>query len=110
MANTKESNDYYEYIDVDAAPEAAGYWTEPVSIRKERQRLVYFSMRESGVATITLQYKCIGDSDWTDFNTYTNGDEENRFVVEGSGASVLWRAGIKQADYSSGTIRLGFDW
>jgi len=110
MANAKQSDNYYEYVSVDTAPSSAGYFTEEVNIREQRKGYVFFSIRGASGSTVVVQYKCEGDSAWTTYKEYTSGDEENRFVIEGGGANVLWRAGIEEGGYSSGTVNLGFDW
>ena len=128
MANTKSSDEYYEYATVDTAPGAAGYFTNPVSGRHEKVEKLFFSIREpsASVATVTIQFKCTGDAGWQDYtqsqkqilgpNSADVSDVEetfivgNRIVIEDSGPGVQWRAGVKQGDYTSGTVTFGFDW
>lgn len=111
MANSQTSGDYKEYATVNTTPPAEGYWTNQLGLRRKKIAYAFFSIRGTGVATVTLQFKCEGDSDWTDFNndgtTFVTGD---RKVLEGNAGNVLWRAGVKQADYTSGEVRFGFDW
>jgi len=109
--NSVTSHDLHEYATVDTDPAAAGFWTNEVSIRvaKSNRRAdeVYFSIRGTGLMTVTLQFKCFGDATWTDYNTYTT---VTRLVIEGGAAGELWRAGVKDADYTSGNMTFGFDW
>ena len=57
--------------------------------------------------TVTLQFICPGDASWSDYDTYTAVTREK---VEGAAAGVRWRAGVKDADWTSGTLTFGFDW
>jgi hypothetical protein len=111
MANTRTSGAYKEFATVDTAPDVDGYATESISIRNEDVQNVGFSIRNLGSdamnATVTLQFKCDGDTDWTDYEDYT---EETRKLVEGTGAGTLWRAIVKNGNYTAGEICFGFDW
>ena len=118
MANTQSSGSYYSYATVDTAPGAAGWWTKKVCPRqideKKGGRDVYFSIRDLGTAfdaVITIQFKCTdgstADTDWTD---YDSTSAVQRQILDDRGAGVFWRAGIKQNDYVSGTVKFGFDW
>lgn len=109
-ANSQSSTDDYEYATVDTAPGADGYFTNEVSIRKQSDRAdrkVWFSVRGTGSMTVTLQFKCPGDSTWTDYDTYTSNE---RKVVEGGSAGVKWRATVKNGDHTSGSKTFGLDW
>jgi len=111
MANSLSSGDYKEYATVDSTPPANGYWTNTLGLRGRKLAYVYFSIRGTGTATVTLQFKCSGDADWTDY--YNDGIDfvtGDRKVIEGNAANVVWRAGVKLADYTSGSITFGFDW
>lgn len=111
MANSQSSGDYKEYATVNLAPDTDGYWTNPVSLRPNRIACMFFSIRGTGTATITLQFKCAGDTDWTDYynegNAFHNGD---RKIVEGNAADMSWRAGVKSGGYTTGEVTFGFDW
>ena len=126
MANSRSSGNFKEYATVDTEPDVLGYFTYPVDLRALRkdnkENRVYFSIREyeadsSGASdtsemTVTLQFQCEGDAGWQDYvpldgSTLAVG---NRVVIEDSGAAVLWRAGVKWYEYTSGTITFGFDW
>ena len=110
MANSLLSSDFYEYASVDTAPGASGYSTNSVTIRSKKGKIdgkVWFSIRGTGTMGVTVQFKCSGDSDWTDYETYNNNERKS---LEGGGAGVQWRATVKQADYSSGSKSFGFDW
>lgn len=121
MANSNKSGDYYEYATVDTAPGASGFWTNAVKMRKkglgDKDKMV-FSIRSTDVdasatdtVTVTLQFKCIGDQDWTDY--YNDGNAFNigeRKLIEDFAGGVQWRAGVKNGDYTSGSVTFGFDW
>ena len=109
MANAKSTDDYYQYATVDTAPVAAGYWTNAVNARQlNNVRDIYFSIRGTGEMVVTLQFKCSGDDDWTDHETYTVS--QMRIPVPGRAAGVRWRAGVKSGDRISGELTFGFDW
>lgn len=125
MANSKVSNDYYEYATVDTAPDSAeeGYFTEPLSARKlhknKNVKGFFFSVRESSndwstdasVITVQLQFKCAGDDRW---QKYYNGGTDfvagDRVFIEDTGANIWWRAGVHYDGYTSGSLTFGFDW
>lgn len=113
MSNTRDSTDYHEYATVDEGSSTAlDYFTNPVNMREKGLEKVFFSVRETGAstaftATITLQFRCKGDGEWNDYDTYTG---VVRKLIEGGGAGVQWRAGIKDDDYTSGEVTFGFDW
>ena len=124
MANSRSSDDYYEYATVHEEPAGDGYFTNTVGIRQKKGRdYVFFSIRETGIMSdtgdgvmrVTLQFKCPGDDVWTDYAVYT---KVCRKVLEGGGAGVVWRAGVKDdvsseaetQNYTSGEFTFGFDW
>ena len=107
MANSKNTTDYKAYATVDTAPAAGGYWTGPISMRDLKEERTFFSVRGTGVMTVTLQFKCPDDADWTDFGNYVIGD---RKLLEGGAAGVLWRMGVAFGDWTSGSLTFGFDW
>ncbi len=126
MANRRSSGTFKEYATVDTVPDGLGYFTNSVdlrALRKDNKEFrVYFSIREyeadssaasdTSEMTVTLQFQCEGDLGWQDYvpldgSTLAVG---NRVVIEDSGAAVLWRAGIKDFEYTSGSITFGFDW
>ena len=126
MANRRSSGSFKEYATVDTIPTGLGYFTNSVDLRALRkdnkENRVYFSIREyeadsseasdTSEMTVTLQFQCEGDLGWQDYvpldgSTLAVG---NRVTIEDSGAAVLWRAGIKDYEYTSGSITFGFDW
>jgi hypothetical protein len=129
MANSKSSGPFKEYATIDTQPSGSelGYWTNEVCLRDKvndgiSKGKMYFSIREnesdsSGASdtssmTVTLQFKCDGDAGWQDFVDF-GGNElavGNRIEVEDTGAAVRWRAGVKDGDYTSGSLTFGFDW
>ena len=128
MANGRSSGDFKEYATVDTKPSGAeyGYWTNAISIR-ELAKLwkitkVYFSIRESvedssgfseiASMNVALQFKCDGDLGWQDYKPLDASvlDSGNRFAIDDTGAGVQWRAGVKDEEYTSGSLTFGFDW
>ena len=130
MANSRSSGVYKEYVTVNTQPSGTelGYWTNEVCLRDKyknghAKEKMYFSIRESEAdssedasdtssMTISLQFKCDGDAGWQEF-VPLDGSElatGNRLVIEDTGAAVRWRAGVKEGDYTSGTVTFGFDW
>lgn len=126
MANRRSQGEFKEYATVDTVPTGLGYFTEALdlrSLRKVKKELrVYFSIREweadssaasdTSEMTVTLQFKCEGDAGWQDYvsldgSTLAVG---NRVEIRDSGAAVLWRAGVKWYEYTSGSVTFGFDW
>ena len=112
MGNKRSDDSQYEYATVDTAPGADGYFTSIIDSAKISVgwKRLYFSTRGSGVMIITLQFKCIGDDDWSDYDSYTSTDSCKRKIIEGGVGGIQWRAGVKQEDYTSGSMRFGFDW
>jgi len=110
MANSKVTNEYYEYATVDVAPGTDGYYTESINVRRKKVTKIYFSLRGSGVMTVKAQFKCVGDSDWTDYNYGDDFVEGDRILLEGGGAGTQWRAGVANGSYTSGECTFGFDW
>lgn len=121
MANSRSNGVHYEYATVDTAPGPSGYWTEPVRAHDKSVKKIFFSIRETDLddssgapasdIVVTLQFKCPGDVDWQDY--YNDGADYEigqREVIEDSGAGVVWRAGVKDQDYTSGSVTFGFDW
>ena len=113
MANEKSTAKNYEYATVDTAPGAEGFATNPVSPGHlvGAHQLINFSVRdltEGGAmdTTVTLQFQCDGDDAWTDYSTYA---APGRWVIDGRGLKVQWRAVVKQGAHNSGTVRFGFD-
>lgn len=110
--NSRDSAERREYATVDTDPDASGYYTNAVNIQRiQRTRRdvsqVCFSVRGTGSMTVTLQFICSGDASWTDYDTYT---AVIRLKIEGAAAGVRWRAGVKDTDYTSGSLTFGFDW
>jgi hypothetical protein len=143
MANIRDSEQNHEYATVDTLPGATGYYTNEVCPRDllnegSCKGKIYFSIRETvaevseapsdvSVVTVVLQYKCLGDADWTDYQATkkliasgTASDEiseveesfqiGNRVEIEDIGYGVRWRAGVRSDEYTSGSVTFGFDW
>ena len=112
MANAQTSGNNKEYATVDTTPGASGYWTNAVNMRGKGLSYMFFSIRGTGTATVTLQFRCDGDAAWTDYNNegtdFVTGD---RKIIEGTSGGTSWRAGVKDdAAYTSGSVSFGFDW
>jgi len=110
--NSRTSDSFHEYATVNVDPGASGYYTNPISIRaikgNRQAEHVYFSIRGTGSMTITLQFKCSGDTDWTNYDTYST---VKRAIIEGGEAGTVWRAGVvNSAAYISGEMIFGFGW
>jgi len=127
MANSRSSGANYEYATVDTLPGAAGYFTNEVDVRlkskNDKVHRIFFSIREEeadlsaapstgSTITVNLQFKCPGDSGWTNYvpldgSSFVIG---NRVAIEDIGAGVLWRAGVASDGYTDGSVTFGFDW
>ena len=113
MANSQDDNSRRAYATVDEAPEAAGYGTSEINILEKmvvsgkKTRQVVFSIRGTGSMTVTLQYKCTNDSDWTDLEEFATNERKS---ISDDSVDVTYRAIVKQSDYSSGEKIFGFDW
>ena len=127
MANSKDSTANREYATVDTLPGSAGYFTNEVDVRLKRKNdkvhCIFFSIREEeadlseapstgSTITVNLQFKCPGDSAWTNYvpldgSSFAIG---NRVAIEDIGAGVLWRAGVVSDGFTSGSVIFGFDW
>lgn len=121
MANQRISGERSVYALVDSAPDTEGFWTSNVNLSKLKTNYnasrVYFSIREAESSggsdvTVTLQFKCEGDTEWTDYapldgSTFAIG---NRILMEDFAQGVVWRAGVKSDGYVSGSVLFGFDW
>ncbi len=115
MSNSRTKKESHSYASIDEAPVADGYWCEEVSMNKNKTNKLYWSRRGAGVGTVTIQFRCPGDSAWTDYVTDEGLASGERFIIDDNAAGVRWRTGIKEdtsADntYTSGTITVGLDW
>ena len=110
MANSVSSSDRYTYAAIDTTPGADGYWCNSVSMAAKNAVPLFFSRRGTGVGVVTLQFKCQGDADWQDLDTDIDLSNGVRCVIDDEARGVSWRAGIKNGNYTSGTITLGLDW
>jgi len=120
MANGKLSKIYCEYATVDTAPanDSGGYWTNVVYPRKNKIKKLFFSIRETtddssaSVMTVKLQFKCQGDTGWTNhLDDGSNWAIGTRVLLNEWGEGVEWRAGVEDGnDYTSGALNFGFDW
>ena len=112
MANEQNNTRVYSRsITINEAPPSGGSFTEPVSPRDRKVDRFYASLRETGAsaiftATVTLQFQMPGDTDWTDYETYT---AVTRKIIEDKG-KVRWRIGVKETEYTEGELTCGIDW
>jgi len=124
MANrVTVSDEYREYAVVDGAV-GSGYFGGEVDMAdlkalKSIER-IFFSIREEAAEgsiddsdiTVSLQFKLLGDERWQDYvpldsSTLAIG---NRLRIEDDGSAAKWRAGVKEDNYTSGSVIFGFDW
>jgi hypothetical protein len=111
MANQQLKGPRYKYASVDTAPGADGYWSEPVGLSQERAPALFANVAGGGSATVTMQYKLpYSGSAWTDYTTDETLESGGRFRLDDMGGGVKWRMGVKNGDYTSGTVVVGFDW
>lgn len=133
MALDKKNGNYYTDVIIDEAPGTGGYWSDPVDNSDAALDEMYLSIRSVGStamnATVTVQFKMErdGDDQWQDYETYTSTTRDHydldnlSRVTHGDGlmeidyerikeSGVQWRVGIKETEYTDGTIKAGFDW
>jgi hypothetical protein len=111
MANSQSSGIRYSDATIDTAPGASGYWCQAVGMDARMREKIFMSIRETGdsasfSATVTVQFKTSRDDDWQDYDTYTSTTREVFEMAPG----VQWRVGVKNGDYTDGTVTVGFDW
>lgn len=110
--NSATAGPGYRFAKVDTAPGADGFATDPVApaVVNNQRQLLNFSVRDVGSATldvtVTLQFKCATDDEWTDYDEY---DEPGRYVIDGQGKETQWRGIVKNGDYTDGIVKFGFD-
>jgi hypothetical protein len=129
MANSRSTGDFKEYATIDTQPSGTdlGYWTNEVCLRDKQngglaKDKMWFSIREfeadsseasdTSSMTVTLQFKCDGDAGWQDYVDFAGSTlaRGNRLVIEDTGAGARYRAGVKDGDFTSGKVTVGFDW
>ena len=111
MANSKLNGERYRYASIDTAPGADGYWSDAVSMSSVNAGALFFSRSGAGIGTVTIQYKLPHTgSAWTDYDSPISLTDGVRCRLDDMGAGVKWRAGVKNGNYTSDTIIVGFDW
>ena len=113
MANTKTgmTGTRHRYAKIDAAPTAAGYWSDSVSMSAVNANELFLNVSGGGSATVVIQYMLPHTGAiWTDYTTSETLTTGARFRLDDHGAGVKWRVGVKNGGYSSGTLICGFDW
>lgn len=111
MANSTTSGPTYVAATINTAPGADGYWTEAVNPRVKDARALFLSVSETGdsasfSATVTLQFKPPGVSDWQTYDTYTS---ETRQIIDDTTA-CRWRVGVDNGDYTDGEVTVTINW
>jgi len=114
MANSRTSADYREQATVDTAPASGGYFTNAINPKQLNKgttnkgaRVIYFSVRGTGQMTVTLQFRPIGETTWTDFATFKRPVQQ---ILEDERSGTRWRIGVKQGARVSGSLTVGFNW
>jgi len=124
MANrVTVSDEFREYAVVDSSV-GTGFFGGEVSMAdlKNRKNItkIFFSIREeaeegsidSSEITVSLQFKCLGDERWQDFVSLDGSELAigNCLEIKDSSSARIYRAGVKEGDYTSGSVIFGFDW
>lgn len=112
MADKQLSGRHYEYVKITTVPGADGDWCEPVTVKKSKDvEALFFSRRGGGTATVSIQFKTPeSGAAWTDYLTDEDLSDGVRLRLDELGTGVQWRAGVKNGNFTSGTITVGFDW
>jgi hypothetical protein len=111
MANSRTSSDRREEASVDTDPGANGYGCNAVApsrlpVQNKKEVMFYIKSIASG-ATITLQWKDLDDTDFTDYAGYTT---VGRHVIREIAKDTEWQAIIKNAAQGTGTSVFGLSW
>lgn len=113
MANVNTSGSGYEKVVIDTNPGTDGFFTNPVVQRKGAGKVVdklFLLVQGTGEFTPILQFKMKADTGWTD---YVDGSElpiGTLKEVNANAGNLLWRAGIKQGWFTSGTAVISIIW
>ena len=119
MANSRVSEERGEFVVIDTAPEAGGYWTNaitPFNKRKEKDTGLYLNIAETGElsaslsATMTLQWRLKIDGTYTEWQVYDTYTAITNKVIDDFSANKQWRAGVDNGDFTSGQVTIGFNW
>jgi hypothetical protein len=103
-----EIRELYDYVVVDTAPSAAGYFTDPVQegIVGEERRLT-FSVSGGG-GTVTLQYMGAGETVWQDEGDYEAGAAKR---IDATSRDRQWRSICKETNWAdTGDLIYGIEW
>ena len=109
MANFKTTGNSglnFEEASVDEDPGAAGYGCNPVRNEKMAGKGMFY-IDEITDGTVTLQYKRINKSTWTDYDDYT---AEAREKIDDTTPNIEWRAIVKDDAHGTGTSVFGIEW
>jgi len=110
MANSRDIGPDREFATVDTDPGGSGYFTNPVSGRAKKKlgsEAIFFSVKDSGDVTVSLQFKDLGDTEWTTYEVYETNTKKR--ILDGS--STQWRVGVvDSAAFTSGSKTFGFTW
>jgi hypothetical protein len=78
---------------------AENQFTEGLYVAKDKE--VFLDVNGSGTLTITSQYKLPGEADSAYRDNDTDGGVSGLYKWDGAG--MIWRAGCKTGDFTSGT-------
>lgn len=106
MANRRVKGNTYRGVVIDTAPGTGGYWTEGVKSSEHKVHALILSIAGTFSGTVTLQFRPIGDSAWSTYDTYT---ETTRQIIEDY-TNCEWRAGIASGGFTSGTPRVRIEY
>ena len=94
----------YVTHDIYSAPVTGTEWSNPLAPMYKNEGEVNISVEGSTmVGTVTLQRKFGNDATWYDVDTWTASSQQKFKDTE---HGVRYRIGVKQADYTSGNIKL----
>jgi hypothetical protein len=103
MANKKSNTKICKKVIIDTAPAAGGYYSD--AIKPLHGRLTLF-MTGTWSATITLQFRPCGETNWTDYDTTFSAN--TRQIIEDD-TNCEWRIGVANAGFTSGTVTAGIE-
>jgi len=124
MANVVTvSDEYREYAMVDSSV-GEGFFGGEVNMRtlKENKGIdrIFFSIREEAdpgsiddsEVTVVLQFKCEDDARWQTFVPLDGSSLAigNRLRLNDNGSAIIYRAGVLEGGWTSGSVIFGFDW
>ena len=92
-------------VTIAAAPPAGGTWTDTILARDMSNEDGFLNVSVYGAAAwttrVTLQRSHDAGATWKDVATFTSNEENALTDFE---AGILYRIGMKQADYAAGSV------